>query len=234
MNQKFIINIFEKLPAKLFVASDGEEALQMMKERDFDILLLDIQMPNKDGFEVVKELRSAFPEAKNNIPVIAMTAHAFKEERDACIAAGMNDHIAKPIHKDDLFALIYKYLFGKKMEKTSSSKLLNTNYLKDMSEGNDEFVKEMLGIFYEDTPPLIENLKAAVAQQDWKKMVQLAHKYRSPLALLGLKEIEESMKVIEYKAKQENGIDSIKKEFEKALLQSEKVLLEVQNILTDI
>ena len=234
MNQKFIINIFEKLPAKLFVASDGEEALQMMKERDFDILLLDIQMPNKDGFEVIKELRSAFPEAKNNIPVIAMTAHAFKEERDACLAAGMNDHIAKPIHKDDLFALIYKYLVVKKMEKTSSSKLLNTNYLKDMSEGNDEFVKEMLGIFYEDTPPLIENLKAAVAQQDWKKMVQLAHKYRSPLALLGLKEIEESMKVIEYQAKQENGIDSIKKEFEKALLQSEKVLLEVQNILTDI
>ncbi len=228
MNQKFIINIFEKTPAKLFVVSDGEEALQMMKERDFDILLLDIQMPNKDGFEVIKELRGNFSESKKNIPVIAMTAHAFKEERDACIAAGMNEHIAKPIHKDDLFALIYKFLFGKKMVNSISVNMIDVGYLKTMSEGNDEFLKEMLAIFYEDTPPLIQKLKEAVDQQDWKRITQLAHKYRSPLALLGLKELEESMKVIEYKAKQENDIEMIRDEVNKSLILTEKVLSEVK------
>lgn len=228
MNQKFIINIFEKTNAKLFVASDGEEALQLLKEMSFDILLLDIQMPNKDGFEVIKELRTSFPKEKKNIPVIAMTAHAFKEERDACIAAGMNEHIAKPINKDDLFALIYKFLFGKKVNKISSPELLDTNYLKMMSEGNDEFVLEMLGIFYEDTPPLMENLKMAIEQKDWKKITQLAHKYRSPLALLGIKPLEESMKKIEYQAKLEDGIDIISSEFNFAAQHTNKVLQEVK------
>lgn len=231
MNQKFIVNIFEKTNAKLFVASDGEEALQLLKEMKFDILLLDIQMPNKDGFEVIKELRSSFPANKKNIPVIAMTAHAFKEERDACIAAGMNEHIAKPINKDDLFALIFKFLFGKKLSKMSSSELLDTNYLKSMSEGNDEFVLEMLAIFFEDTPPLIDNLSKAVIEKDWKKMTQLAHKYRSPLALLGLKSLEESMRKIEYQAKLEEGIDVVKTEFEFAKEQTNKVLEEVKNKL---
>ncbi|MFZ9954763.1 MAG: response regulator [Flavobacteriales bacterium] len=228
MNQKFIINIFEKTPAKLFVASDGEEAIQMMKEKDFDILLLDIQMPNKDGFEVIKELRNTFSSPKKNIPVIAMTAHAFKEERDACIAAGMNEHIAKPIHKDDLFALIYEYLFGKKISNAASPSMLDVNYLKNISEGNDEFVKEMLGIFYEDTPPLIKKLQEAVQEHDYKRIMQLAHKYRSPLALLGLKELEESMKLIEYKAKQENDIEIIREEVNKSVVLTEKVLSEVK------
>jgi HPt (histidine-containing phosphotransfer) domain-containing protein len=85
-----------------------------------------------------------------------------------------------------------------------------------------------LGIFYEDTPPLIQNLEEAVEKQDWKRMMQLAHKYRSPLALLGLKELEESMKVIEYKAKQENDIEMIREELKKSVLLTDKVLSEVK------
>ena len=237
MNQKFVKNIFEKTELNLWIASDGEEAINMLKERDFDILLLDIQMPNKDGFEVIKELRNNFEGRKKNLPVIAMTAHAFKEERDACIAAGMNDHIAKPINKDDLFMLIHQQLIGGVKEggamnlpSEKSNSILDLNFIKNMSEGNDEFVAEMLTIFLEDTPPLIQNLKEAIEHREWKKIYQLSHKYRSPLAILGLKELEESMKLIEASAKLE-GEDSIKvisEEFSKSLKATEKVLEEIR------
>jgi len=238
MNQKFVKNIFEKTDLNLWIASDGEEAINMLREREFDILLLDIQMPHKDGFEVIKELRTTFSNQQKDMPVIAMTAHAFKEERDACLAAGMNEHIAKPINKDDLFMLIYEQLLGKgakkeivKKEIGPSGSVLDVSYLKQMSEGNDEFVAEMLTIFLEDTPPLIQHLREAIAVADWKKIYQLAHKYRSPLALLGLKDIEASMKVIEAKAKLEKELSLIEEEFVKSEKATELVLNEVKKRL---
>ncbi len=234
MNQKYIENIFKDTGVNLVIASDGGEALEMLGGKDFDLLLLDIQMPVKDGFEVITEIRKDFPPSKKYIPVIAMTAHAFKEERDACIAAGMNEHIAKPINKEILIRTIYKLLFGKSIEMPESGQMLDISYLKTMSDGNDTFVKEMLTIFVEDTPPLLSSLKAAVETEDWKKISQYAHKYRSPLALLGIKEIETLMKSIEYDAKEQININGINEMFIKSELLSQRVLDEINWKLKDL
>ena len=94
--------------------------------------------------------------------------------------------------------------------------MVDISYLKSLSEGNDGFVTEMLTIFLEDTPVLIQQMKVALDKEDWKKVAQLAHKYRSPLALLGIKKIEDIMTDIEYNAKEKKNLQEISKTFKEA------------------
>jgi signal transduction histidine kinase/DNA-binding response OmpR family regulator len=214
MNQKLIENILASLEMDLKIASNGKEVLELLQKEAADILLLDIQMPIMDGFEVVDHIRKKIQGPITNIPIIAMTAHAFKEEKEACLKAGMNNHIAKPIQKEELLRVMYNLLIGH-VEKTVQP-MIDISYLKSLSEGNDEFVTEMLNIFAEDTPVLMQQMKVAVDKEDWKKVSQLAHKYRSPLALLGIKSIEEIMNSIEYNAKEKTNLSELPKMFSEA------------------
>ncbi len=214
MNQKLIQNILASLEMDLKIASNGKEVLDLLQKEAADILLLDIQMPIMDGFEVAGHIRKKIQGPIGNIPIIAMTAHAFKEEKEACLKAGMNDHIAKPIQKEELLRIMYNLLMGH-VEKTVQP-MIDISYLKSLSEGNDEFVTEMLNIFAEDTPVLMQQMKVAVEKEDWKKVSQLAHKYRSPLALLGIKSIEEIMNTIEYNAKEKTNLSELPKMFNEA------------------
>ncbi|MCX6181501.1 MAG: response regulator [Bacteroidetes bacterium] len=214
MNQKLIENVLGNLGIDLKVVNNGKEVVDLLQNEVVDILLLDIQMPVMDGFEVANYIRNNIQGPKRNIPIIAMTAHAFKEERDACLKAGMNDHIAKPIQKEELLRIMH-HLIVQNAENMEQP-MVDISYLKSLSEGNDEFVTEMLTIFSEDTPVLMQQMKVAVDNEDWKKTSQLAHKYRSPLALLGIKPIEEIMNKIEYSAKEKSNLSEIKVLFKEA------------------
>ena len=232
MNQKLIENILASLEMDLRVVNNGREVLDLLQNESADILLLDIQMPVMDGFEVVDYIRKNIKGPKGNIPIIAMTAHAFREEKEACLKAGMNDHIAKPIQKEELLRIMYNLLMGH--VETTEQAMIDITYLKSLSEGNDDFVNEMLNIFAEDTPLLIQQMKAAVEKEDWKKVSQLAHKYRSPLALLGIKSIEELMNKIEYSAKEKTNLPEIKNLFKEADILTVSVLESVNKELSKI
>ncbi|MFM7024131.1 MAG: response regulator [Flavobacteriales bacterium] len=229
MNQKLIENIMLSFGMDLKIANNGREVLDLLQNEKADILLLDIQMPVMDGFEVVDFIRKNIKGSKGNIPIIAMTAHAFKEEREACLKAGMNDHIAKPIHKEELLRIMSSLLVGSSSTEPS---MIDISYLKTLSEGNDAFVVEMLNIFSEDTPLLMEQMKVAIDKEDWKKVSQLAHKYRSPLALLGIKSIEDIMNKIEYSAKEKTSLPEIKKLFKEADILTLAVLESVNKELS--
>jgi two-component system, sensor histidine kinase len=86
---------------------DGKEALDKLQKVDFQLILMDIQLPIMDGYEATDIIRNSF---KNKIPIIATTAHAFAGEREKCLAAGMNDYIAKPLQEDAVLAIIQKYI----------------------------------------------------------------------------------------------------------------------------
>ena len=108
MNQQVAQEFLENFGLITTIANEGAEALEILKTHDFDAILMDIQMPVMDGIEATKAIRKM--KKYKGLPIIAMTAHAMKEERDRCLRVGMNDHIAKPIDPDILFRTLLKWI----------------------------------------------------------------------------------------------------------------------------
>lgn len=108
VNQKVAVAMIKKTGCQVHVAANGAEALKMISDRRFDLIFMDCQMPIMDGFETTRTIRQMVGEIRD-IPIVAMTAHALKEDRQKCLDAGMDDYLSKPVHKDKLRAILKKY-----------------------------------------------------------------------------------------------------------------------------
>lgn len=107
MNRLLLNKIFTGWGLKFDEAKNGLEVIDYLQQQDYDLLLMDVQMPEMDGYQTTEEIRNKL---QLTIPVIAMTAHAMPGEKDKCIAHGMSDYIAKPIRERELFTLLQKWL----------------------------------------------------------------------------------------------------------------------------
>ena len=215
MNQRLVQIILEKHKANLTIANNGEEAVNYLKKNEFDLVLMDIQMPEMDGYEATKEIRENL--GLSDLPIIAMTAHAFKEEIEKCIAAGMNDHLAKPIDKEIFFEKVIKHLSGsvvKSKSNVSESKqkevLVNFDYLNNMSEGNTDFIKEMIDMYKSDAPKLLDRLEKGMQSKDYEDIAKAAHKLKSPSAMMGMTILAQKLSELEQAAydSNHNGISN--------------------------
>ena len=113
INREIVLSLLEDLEVEITIAEDGQLAFEQFTSNPdkFDLIFMDIHMPNVDGYEATKLIRSFdYPKAKT-IPIIAMTANVFKEDIDKCMAAGMDDHIGKPLNYGDVAAVLEKHLF---------------------------------------------------------------------------------------------------------------------------
>lgn len=110
VNQMLIAKSFEKKKIKVDIAGNGKEALYMMDQKSYDLILMDIQMPVMDGYEATRAIREKEADTKNHIPIIALTANATEADRDICIRTGMDDYLTKPIKSKKLYECIYKYV----------------------------------------------------------------------------------------------------------------------------
>ena len=106
VNQKLAIKLLEKRGHLVSVVANGQEAIDALKGEHFDLILMDVQMPDLDGFEATGRIRNREKEEGGHIPIVAMTAHAMKGDREQCLAAGMDDYVSKPIKVTELFAVI--------------------------------------------------------------------------------------------------------------------------------
>jgi len=107
VNQLLVNKVLQKHGFETDLADNGEIALNKYKKNDYDIILMDLQMPEKDGYETTHDIRS-LKTYKKDIPIIAMTAHTIKGELERCIEIGMNDFISKPFNASELYEKIYK------------------------------------------------------------------------------------------------------------------------------
>jgi len=117
INQKVSSRILEKYGHLVTIAVDGEDVLAKMKEQTFDLILMDVKMPNMDGFEATDEIRSQEKKSGGHIPIIAMTAHVISGYRDKCISAGMDDCVTKPMRGEILEKIITLVTAGPILEK---------------------------------------------------------------------------------------------------------------------
>ncbi|MEC5144609.1 ATP-binding protein [Chitinophaga sp. 212800010-3] len=194
MNQNLLRHLLGTWQLQYKIVTNGREVLQALEKQHFDLVLMDIQMPEMDGYMAVQGIRN---ELHSTIPVIAMTAHAMTGEREKCLQMGMNEYISKPINEDELYRLIQLYI-GKLPPKDLSSvnhhhpsenghfHLLNMNYLHGLSNGNSSFEKTMLEQFIAQLPEELSVLKQAVVAEDIAAIRASAHNLKTTVSFIGL------------------------------------------------
>jgi PAS domain S-box-containing protein len=225
MNRMVIQNSMQYFNCSVTEAENGIEALELLKHKSFDIILMDIQMPEMDGIEATKIIRNEF---KLNIPIIALTANAFKSEIENCKKAGMDDYVTKPFDEFLLIETIAKLTVNRPKNnflfKTTDSNpnIYNLSILKKLSRGNEDFVDKMIVIFVEQTSQILIDLDVALQENDFIQIGRLIHKIKPSIESLGISSILTEIVMLEKKAKKTANREEIA-----ALLHSIKPILKL-------
>lgn len=214
LNQNLIKKIMQKWKVKLDIANNGIQALAKLKTNHYDLILMDIQMPEMDGYEATKHIRSNENDDLKIIPIIALTAHASSSEAEKCINLGMNAYLAKPFNAEHLKRLIIQQTqlrLQKHEVNNNSKKHYNLNYLKEHAEGDFAFLKEMIEIFLKESPILIDELKESIASENYQKIKISSHSMKGIFLTLGIKKAGQLIREIELLADNKEKIEEIKK-----------------------
>ena len=211
INKMYASNLLIKWNCDLDTADNGEVAIKLIMKTDYDLILMDLQMPIMDGFEATKIIRNDFPDGKNEVPIIALTANAIKGDNEQCFAAGMNDYISKPFLPDQLHSIIAKYYqgdiitnqFGGTQPEISNGdkRLTDLSYLKNIAANDKSFMFEMIETFVEKTPELLHEMELATSSKNWKTLGSLAHKLKPSITFMGIHSLKELVIEIEDKGR---------------------------------
>ncbi|MDQ3191745.1 MAG: ATP-binding protein [Bacteroidota bacterium] len=181
------------------MADNGKSALEKISENAYDIILMDIQMPEMSGYEVTETIRRDLPKPLCDIPILAMTANASKMDADKCINSGMNGYISKPFDEHNLYNQIIT-LVNKAASITTadySEKNVDLNYIKNLSKGDNKFIEEIINLFIKQTPIAIENMKLHYKNKNWELLMAEAHKIKPSFNFFGIKKLEHAAMIIE-------------------------------------
>ena len=209
-NQKFIQRLLDRWNHKISLVGNGREALEALKNESFDIVLMDVQMPQLNGLEATKAIRIDEQQNKNHIPIIAMTAHAIKGDRERCLEAGMDEYISKPIDSDKLFEAIEK-LTGDPGHPDSTedvSAAINKETLLKAFDGDWNFLKEVVDVFLSDYPRLLDDLRRAHKESDSDTLMRAAHSLKGIMKNFQAEPAAEAAFELEKKGK-ENNFDGV-------------------------
>ena len=184
MNQQLITHLMKSWRIDYVLVNSGQEAVNALKKKAYSIVLMDIQMPDMDGYIATHVIRN---EMKLDIPIIAMTAHAMAGEKEKCLQLGMNDYISKPIKETVLYNMI-----GRHAQEVPVSepvlRYIKLNYLEELSGGDKTFEKQILQQFLQQTPEELNQLQQAVDSEAYDTIRQTAHNLKSTVGYMGLTE----------------------------------------------
>lgn len=228
-NQQLVSIILNKMGyGTVDIASSGFIAIEKIKQSMYDILLMDIEMPEMDGYEVTQRIRTQFEEPISNIPIIAMTAHTTSDAKEKCIAVGMNDIISKPFKTEILVNKInqlianHHLLFNQPIDaaleqttnnidlKSNTEKLMiDLSYLKMLLGDDKKDITETISLLLREIPIMIIDMNTHLENKDWKAMRQTAHKIKPSFGLLHIENAQEIIKTIEKYALEETHLEAL-------------------------
>ena len=212
INRLYAVSILKNWSCIVETAENGFVAVEKVKNGSFDVVLMDVQMPVMDGFEATKNIR-VLAKPKNQIPIIALTANATQKDTEKCLSSGMDECISKPFTPDDLFNIIKKFF-----KETAPLKIeqpqknipsFDLSYLKEVSNGNQKFIQEMVVIFLETLPESIYAIRKFTQEKEWKQLARAIHKIKPSITLMGLPYAKELAALIETNAR----LKSLPKDF---------------------
>ncbi len=205
-------------------AHTGYEALALLQQEDFDIVLMDIQMPERNGIEATQDIRSLLDEKKRNVPIIALTANALRGEEKKYLAAGMNDYLTKPFKEKELYEVIQRVLsqqnaFGGRYQSfaatdnfelpPASEKLYDLALVDDLAQGNADFIKSLVEIFIDTIPPTSKEMVEACELKNWEQTGKLAHKLKSTIDTMQIISAKDDIRTIEMNGKNAQQTDTL-------------------------
>ncbi|PVY38726.1 hypothetical protein C8E01_11563 [Pontibacter virosus] len=230
--------IMEEWGFALDVATNGLEAVEMVQRSDYDIVLMDIQMPELSGIDATIQIRAMGDPRKAGIPIIALTANALKGDAEKYLSAGMNDYLSKPFESEVLFAKIASLVPDKQYraeqkgtdtpqqvqdEQVNAAPLYSMEVIQKMSHNNEVFMNRARQLFADTIPVTVRDLQIALEQNDWKSVSALAHKVKSTIDTMKIDSLKETVRFVESNAKQETNLAEVRT----GAMQIAKVLLQV-------
>jgi CheY-like chemotaxis protein len=188
-NQKFIMRLLERWKHQATLVENGRQVLDTLQNETFDLILMDVQMPEMDGLEATKVVREHELTTGAHIPIIAMTAHAVKGDRERCLEAGMDEYISKPIDSDKLFDIIETLFRGRDTqvipnaseEKSIDFDGFDKELLLKAFDHDWDFLKEVVDVFYSDYPRMLNDLQQAYKDRDASTLMRTAHSLKGML-----------------------------------------------------
>ncbi len=219
INQKVAIRMLNDAGFICESVNDGRKAVDAVINGNFNLILMDVQMPEMDGFEATEAIRK-LNNNKNNIPIIAITAHALLGDKEKCLNAGMNDYVTKPIIAENLIRTMDSLLGIEKMEtkivtppeELSSTEIFDFEHLEKVSMGDSLFQREVISSYMEDVYHRCNRMESFLSAGDFKKLVVEAHTIKGASYSVGAIKIGEEALAVEISAKH-SDIESAQERF---------------------
>lgn len=222
INQQVILNQLSLLGYEADLANNGQEALEILSQKTYDVVFMDCQMPLLDGYATTRQLRLQEHDRRHTI-IIALTAHALPADREKCLAAGMDDYLSKPVEPEDLEAVLMKWaqvihskshqpqilgtsgLMKAKIPSSSADQTpLNVERLRTISGGKKDFQQKLLAVYLDRTHQDFSQIEIAISDQDFATLRQYAHRLKGSSANVGATIISQLAYQLENATQQQN------------------------------
>ncbi|MCP4114079.1 MAG: transporter substrate-binding domain-containing protein [Desulfobacteraceae bacterium] len=230
-NQEIILAILELAGIETILADTGTKALEKVQQQEFDAVLMDIQMPEMDGFETTRAIR--MQKDKSRLPIIAMTAHALKEDKNKCIAAGMNGYISKPVNQEKLFKTLIKLIHGESTDLPVEQETTAVKNAGNPTEFTGSLPKQVRGIdvekainaigidegtfiqvlqtFFKSYEHIAEHIKSAWLNRDREEVITQLHTLKGSAGGIGATELHRRVLELEKFCKDTSGLPAMEK-----------------------
>lgn len=223
LNQLLMKTVLEDFGFKTDIAANGKIAIEKMKSRSYDIILMDLLMPEMNGFEATEYIRHTM---NSKIPIIALTADVTTADLEKCKAVGMNDYVPKPIDENKLYnkivalVLSNKAVTRNKIAGTEKTKCTDLTYLSQRTKSKPALMMEMISVFLEQTPPLVSEMSRSLHEKDWKALYSAVHKIIPSFSIMGINPMYESLA---RKIQENTRTEQNTEELPEMILQLEKI-----------
>jgi signal transduction histidine kinase/DNA-binding response OmpR family regulator len=199
VNQKLAITLLERAGHRVSLASNGAEAVSMWRNGGVDLILMDVQMPEVDGFEATRQIRQQEQPRGGHVAIVAMTAHAMAGDRERCLQAGMDDYLSKPIQRPELLGVLARHNSNRVVPELQSAPknapgltpnaddandVLDKSELLNRLEGDEQLLRELIDTFFADSRLLLQEVLDAVTSQDAARLDRAAHKLKGTVSTL--------------------------------------------------
>jgi two-component system sensor histidine kinase/response regulator len=241
VNQTLAVRLLEKNGHTVTLARNGREALEALEKQSYDLILMDVQMPEMNGWEATQAIREKEKTTGAHIPIVAMTAHAMKGDEEKCLAAGMDAYLTKPIRTQELFATIDR-MGNKKASpldaadppaKGAVADVIDVAGALERLEGDRELLEELARLFADECPKALREIRQAWESGDAHLLERLAHTMKGSSASLGAKQVSEAAFDLEKHARSggvasaDGMIQTLEREVERVLPEFESLLRKV-------
>jgi len=191
VNRRVALHMLSKAGHSTVAVSNGKKAVAALARERFELVLMDIQMPEMDGLEATRAIRAEEEKSGRHVPIVAMTAHAMKGDRERCLAAGMDDYVSKPVQADALFRVIQSAAMPMEPDTVRATPADRMDQVFDRQaalarvDGDEEFLAEVIGLFLADASCRVVEIQHAIEQRDLKHLQSAAHSLKGAAGCLG-------------------------------------------------